>query len=196
MKQKWIVADELFDEAWKAAEEITDNLDDEPFDEMLRDCYGEVSICGLECDPAIALERVDPVAYRCERYDYYSFLSEDIASDIERMDDGDKQTFYGCEVVCVCDDEEERNELRETAESVGWDVSFFWEAGTYYRPNRVLFTNWDDNDLKFYITYESLDEIPDALYDEFMIKMGSDNADGDELSAIDDLVYELQQLFK
>jgi len=40
------------------------------FEEMLNDCYGTVSVAGMEYGTARALKEIDPVAYRCWLLDY------------------------------------------------------------------------------------------------------------------------------
>ena len=40
------------------------------FEEMLNDCYGTVSVAGMEYGTARALKELDPVAYRCWLLDY------------------------------------------------------------------------------------------------------------------------------
>lgn len=104
----------IFDDPREAAEYITDNLDDEVYDNMLDECYPEVEILGLSYAPSIALYRVDEIAYNCGRNDYYDSLSSDIAYDIERMDAEEEEDFYGFTVVAI--DDEEETEEEETEE--------------------------------------------------------------------------------
>ena len=41
------------------------------YDDMLRECYGEtVNIAGLEYDTADALDKLDPIAYKCGWIDW------------------------------------------------------------------------------------------------------------------------------
>ena len=40
------------------------------FDGMLDDCYGTVSVAGMEYDTARALKEIGPIAYRCWMLDY------------------------------------------------------------------------------------------------------------------------------
>jgi len=44
------------------------------FDGMLDDCYGTVSVAGMEYDTARALKELDPIAYRCGLLDYVDSL--------------------------------------------------------------------------------------------------------------------------
>lgn len=96
-----------FETASEAAYYITENLGEEPFDEMLDECYEPVKILGYDYSPSLALYRVDEIAYRCAMNDYYDSLSQDIEYDIDRMDDGETETFYGFEVEAVEDEEAE-----------------------------------------------------------------------------------------
>lgn len=97
---KYIIDGEEFN-AYKAAEYITDNLDDEVFDEMLDECYEPVVILGVDYDTSVALYRTDPTAYNCAKSNYYSNLAEDIICDLERMDEGETAKYYGVEVQAV-----------------------------------------------------------------------------------------------
>ena len=47
------------------------------YDCMLDECYGEIDICGIKYSASIALERVDPTAYRVGMSDYESSLEEE-----------------------------------------------------------------------------------------------------------------------
>lgn len=93
----------------EAAERIVEMCDEDYFDDMLDECYDEVKICGMSYAPAIALYRLDPVAYRCARCEWEDAEAGDIAYMLERMNDGETDTFYGVEVEAVevsGDDEE------------------------------------------------------------------------------------------
>lgn len=113
---KWIIDGNEFDSARATAEYITDNMDDSVYDDMLDECYGDIEICGLSYSASIALYRVDKIAYNCGRNDYYDSLSGDIAYDIDRMDDGDEEEYYGFTVECVDDEEDEEDEEAEESE--------------------------------------------------------------------------------
>jgi hypothetical protein len=52
------------------AEELSDNLLDEMYREMLDSCYEEVEICGNKYAVSRALGEVDPTAYRCGYADW------------------------------------------------------------------------------------------------------------------------------
>lgn len=58
----------------------------ELYDDMLNECYGLVTIGGLEYDHARAQEEIDPIAYREGYLDYQNSLEED---GWEFDDDGD-----------------------------------------------------------------------------------------------------------
>jgi hypothetical protein len=55
------------------------------YDEMLDECYGEVSIAGHEYLTSRALRDVDPIAYRVGYADFVSYLLDDELTD-ERPD--------------------------------------------------------------------------------------------------------------
>ena len=88
------------------AQLIIDDLDDDAYDDMLDECYGEVEICGMTYSPSYALYNLDPVAYRCGRDDYYDSFYGDIVYELGRMDYGDTEYFYGYTVELIDDDEE------------------------------------------------------------------------------------------
>lgn len=104
---KYIIDDKTFDNANDAANYIAENISEDVYDEMLDECYGEIEICGYSYDASIALYRVDPIAYRCGFSDYTDSLISDIEYELERMDDGDTDTFYDCTVECIDDEIDE-----------------------------------------------------------------------------------------
>ena len=112
-KMKYIMNKVEYSSAEEVAYAITENMDETAYDEMLDECYEEIDICGLKYAPSIALYRTDEIAYRCGMNDYYDSLAQDIAYEIDRMDNGDEEEFYG-ETVTAIDDEvnedEEENE--------------------------------------------------------------------------------------
>lgn len=113
---KYIIDGEYeFTDAREVAEHITENMGDDAYDDMLDDCYGDIDICGLPYSASIALYCVDKIAYNCGRNDYYDSLASDIAYDVDRMDDGDEEEFYGFVVECV-DDEEPDDDADEADE--------------------------------------------------------------------------------
>ena len=104
---KWLMNDETYKSAQEVAQEIIDSMDDKYYDEMLDECYGEIDICGIKYSASVALYRVDGIAYNCSRNDYYDSLYSDIVYDLERMDDGEENDFYGFTVEAQEDEEED-----------------------------------------------------------------------------------------
>ena len=100
-----------FDNPEQVAEYITDHMNDDVYDEMLDECYEPINICGIEYSPSVALYRVDEVAYKSGRNDYYDSLQQDIIYDIERMDDEEETEFYDFTVTAI--DEESEDEEDE-----------------------------------------------------------------------------------
>lgn len=88
-----------FDTVEEVSTYIVENMDDEYYDDMLDEIYGEINICGYNYYASNALARIDPVAYRCGYVDFCDSLYGDIAYDIERMSDGDTLTEYNFEIV-------------------------------------------------------------------------------------------------
>lgn len=109
------------EDARDAAEWIIDHSNmEEEYDNMLDECYPEIDICGYSYSASVALYRVDPTAYSCGKSDYEDSRAEDIAYDIDRMDDGEEEDYYDYEVHAVdeaalMDEEEEETETQKTA---------------------------------------------------------------------------------
>lgn len=55
---------------------MTENEATERFDQMLDECHEELRIGELSWAPSIALEKLDPVAYRVYRSDFLSEFEE------------------------------------------------------------------------------------------------------------------------
>ena len=111
---KWIITRKYFgttecEDARDAAEYIMENCDEECYDDFLDECYEEVEICGYKYAPSVALYHVDPTAYRCGRSDWEDFEAGEIAYELERMDDGEELSFYGFDVECIEDEEEDED---------------------------------------------------------------------------------------
>ena len=100
----------IFDDAREAADYIMEHCNDDVYDEMLDECYGEIEICGLSYSASIALYRIDEVAYNCGKNDYYDSLASDIAYDVERMDEGEENDFYDFTVTAIEDEEDKEDE--------------------------------------------------------------------------------------
>lgn len=99
------------------AEEVADSISEwlsnpqegeQAYDEMLDECNEEVSICGMTYLPSECLKKVDPIAYRCGMSDWVYAERSDILYTVERMDEGDSESFYGFDVtldaVLICYD--------------------------------------------------------------------------------------------
>lgn len=99
------------EDAREAADYVLENAGSEiekEYDEMLDDCYGEIEIAGCTYAASIALYRVDEVAYNCGKNDYIDSCASDIAYDLERMNDGEEEEYYGYTVTASEEDEEEK----------------------------------------------------------------------------------------
>lgn len=105
--KKYIIDGIEYTNAREAAEYIMDNSNDDAYNEMLDECFGDVNICGYECSAALALSEVDPIAYNCGRNDWADSEAGNIADEIEGMDDGDELEFYGYDVTCQGDEDED-----------------------------------------------------------------------------------------
>ena len=56
---------------------ITEGEAYDQYDQMLDDCNPIVEVCGYEYSPSVALERLDPIAYRCGFSDFCSMLESE-----------------------------------------------------------------------------------------------------------------------
>ena len=111
MARKYIVNGEnYFEDARQAADHIMDESDNDAYDEMLDEVYGDIEICGYSYSASIALYRVDETAYRCGRNDWADGEASNIADEIENMGDGDEIDFFGFTVVCEDKDDEDEDE--------------------------------------------------------------------------------------
>lgn len=100
-----------FDNARDVAEYILidcNNPDpDNIFNEMLDECYEEVTICGYTYSPSDALRRVDEVAYHEAYLEYQNSVYEDMIYDLDRMSDNEELSYYGFTVTMVEDNDDE-----------------------------------------------------------------------------------------
>ena len=100
--RKFLVDGKEFIEVQEVINYIVDNGDfDYSYDEMLDECYEDISICGYSYSPSTALYRVDEIAYNCGKNDYIDSLTSDIEHTIDSMSDGDIEELYNVEVECI-----------------------------------------------------------------------------------------------
>jgi len=67
--------------------------EEEAYEDLLNECYGQVEICGMKYDPGYALKTIDPIAFRCGVSDMLAdddtYIEVDgqyyLVSDIEAM---------------------------------------------------------------------------------------------------------------
>ena len=165
----WRVNGEEFTEAWRVAQEITETMDDEYYDNMLDDEYGEVDICGYSYASSYVFREIDPIAYNCSKSDYYDSLHSDIESDLEAMDDGETTEIYGIEVEYVSD---AWVRLENAVEHLGWGVYFYHNNGTStieFKTKSPL-----GESLSYVFEYMDIDDVFDSL------RYAADNYDADE----------------
>lgn len=92
--------------AEEAAQALADYLTDsaegeEAYAEMLDECNEMVTIGSLTYYPSVALERIDPVAYRCGKTDWADAEYSDCLYDLERLDYGETWSRYGLNIKLV-----------------------------------------------------------------------------------------------
>lgn len=107
---KWIIDGTEYTDARKAADYIMENCSENYYDEMLDEVYEEIEICGYSYSASIALYRVDPTAYYCGKSDWEDSMASDLEYELERMSDGDEETFYDSDVECIEEEEEDYDE--------------------------------------------------------------------------------------
>lgn len=95
------------DTAREVADYISEYADEQLYSDMLDDCYGDVDICGYSYSASIALERVDPIAYRCGLSDWRSDVWSEVQDEADRMDVDDEMDMYGYTVLAYDDEEDE-----------------------------------------------------------------------------------------
>lgn len=98
---------DAYETAEECAQRVIDEMSSEYYDEMLDEVYGTINICGYEYSASYALEKIDPIAYRCCMTDYADSCYEDVLYWMENMSDGDEQHFYGSLVEYIEEEEEE-----------------------------------------------------------------------------------------
>lgn len=101
--KKWIVSNRYgsweFDSVQGAQDFIWGSPEAEScYDDMLDDCYGDVTICGISYSASLALKRTDNIAYRCGFDDYVDAVFCDV--DFDNMGGGDCVEIFGLEVKC------------------------------------------------------------------------------------------------
>lgn len=96
---------------------------EEEYEELLREEYGDVEICGYVYDAAYALREVDPIAYQCglsdfetDKYDERSsYLEDGIDLDI------DGKNFW---IEEIDDEDDEEEEDDDDCEEITIDKDF------------------------------------------------------------------------
>lgn len=62
---------------------MNERLMEDYFNDMLDDCYQDVTIAGLSYSASVAFKRIDPIAYQCGMNDYESSLRTEYENDGE-----------------------------------------------------------------------------------------------------------------
>lgn len=77
----------------------TERYDEDSYDELLDEIYGDIEICGLTYPASQALESVDPIAYRCgfsDMQEYY--YTADAPEDVTGFDESEEfESSEDCE---------------------------------------------------------------------------------------------------
>lgn len=93
-------------EAYRAAEEVTENIDREVFENYLDENEPIVEVCGVKFFASRILAELAETDLDCQFADWKDSLLDDLEHDIDHMNDKTK-TFYGVEVVAVSEPDED-----------------------------------------------------------------------------------------
>lgn len=85
---KYLYNNEYYDTIYEA-EDAAYEVAERTYDDMLDDFYERAEVCGYTYRPSFALERLDPIAYRCGLNDYHNSLLDDI----EEVEVDDEEEF-------------------------------------------------------------------------------------------------------
>lgn len=75
---KYLFNGEEFETCEEAEDYIIEEYAPETYDDYLNEMYPETTIAGHNYSTSHALEKIDPIAYRCGLSDYASSLIEEI----------------------------------------------------------------------------------------------------------------------
>jgi len=87
------------------------SLSNEEYRQHLNDIYGSVNICGQEFDQGDLFEDADPVAFRCGKSDYESYIQSDLEEQLNNEDSTDIEFIDGDEDDLTDDEEEEEENI-------------------------------------------------------------------------------------
>ena len=106
---KYLVDGEMeFESISEVAEFIVENgIGETEYDEILDECYEMVNICGYEYCPSYVLKNLDSIAYCCGLNDYRDSRQSDIEYELNRMSNGDSDTWYDYEVEVIEEEHED-----------------------------------------------------------------------------------------
>ena len=154
---KYVVDGEMeFESISECAEYIVENgINEDDYDSILDVSYEDIEICGMSYSPSLALFRVDKVAYYCGLNDYRSSKQSDIEYELNRMDDGDSDTWYGYEVEVI-----ERYPSFKIKCIKNEEEDVYFTVGKVYEVvNGILIDNDNDISLPYTCDIENLEDI-------------------------------------
>lgn len=95
-----------FTTAKDTAQYIADNANaDEYYKDMIDECYGDIEIMGMHYCASTALERLDPIAYRCGYSDWMDGEYSDMVYEFERMEEGEYTDKFDYSIEFEADEE-------------------------------------------------------------------------------------------
>jgi len=108
---------EEFNTADEAGDYLIDYIDEDEYDNMLDDCFGDVNICGIDYSASQAFKSVDEIAYDCGFSDYQDGERTNLIDELEGMTDGDEENYYGCTVIFQ-EEEQDEEDIEMTCEDI------------------------------------------------------------------------------
>lgn len=97
------------DNAENATQEVIDNVPDVCWEDYIDDVCGEIDVFGYKYYASHILATIDWEAYVREKKNWLDGERGEIEREINRMEDGDREGYWGITVCC----EEEHDEEKE-----------------------------------------------------------------------------------
>ena len=106
--------DEVYDDIDELINDVRDcmDMDDDDYEDILNDCYGDVEVCGSLYGSGSVLREMDPTAFDIGKDEEIDSVLEDFKSDVESC--GEEGCIFDVpycnDKITVLNDEEETEE--------------------------------------------------------------------------------------
>ena len=98
----WKVDGNEFSNSWQVAEYIEENgCMQDMYSDLLDEQYGKINIAGFEYDASYALKNLSENDFNYAFSNWADGVKRDMCSALERMSDGETDTYYGVEIEFV-----------------------------------------------------------------------------------------------